>query len=100
MKIFTNSPPIMFKEPAFSADQKKKDMKLHESARNLEALVFEKMLSSMRKAIPKSGLFDEGQAEEIYQSMMDQELGKRIAQSGGMGLSELIYAQLCKQRQD
>ncbi len=97
MKIFTKSPFIMFKEPAFSADQKM-DKKLHESAGNLEALVFEKMLSSMRKAIPKGGLFDEGQAEEIYQSMMDQELGKRIAQSGGMGLSELIYAKLCKQR--
>jgi len=98
MKIFTNSPIIKFKEPAFSADQKK-DRKLHESAKNLEALVFEKMLSSMRKAIPKGGLFDEGQAEGIYQSMMDQELGKRIAQSGGMGLSELIYAKLCKLKQ-
>jgi flagellar protein FlgJ len=60
----------------------------------MEALFIHHMLSEMRKTVPKSGFMDAGRAEEIYTSLLDAELAKEMARSGGLGLSVILQEQL------
>lgn len=61
---------------------------------DMEALFIHHMLSEMRKTVAKSGLIDGGRSEEIYTSLMDAELAKEMARSGGLGLSAILQEQL------
>lgn len=71
------------------------DKKLKESCRDFEAIFIYQLLSQMRSSIPKGGLFQESQAEKIYQSMLDEEYSKVISRSGdNLGLGEMLYRQL------
>ena len=70
------------------------DSKLKAACDDLEALFIHHMLSEMRKTIPKSGLIDGGRSEEIYTSLMDAELARKMAGSGGLGLSTILLEQM------
>ena len=70
------------------------DPKLTAACNDMEALFIHHMLSEMRKTVPKAGFIDGGHAEEIYTSMMDAELAKEMAGSGGLGLSMILQQQL------
>jgi Rod binding domain-containing protein len=70
------------------------DSKLKAACEDLEALFIHQLLSEMRKTIAKSGLIDGGRSEEIYTSLMDAELAKEMAHSGGLGLSVILQEQL------
>jgi Rod binding domain-containing protein len=48
----------------------------------------------MRATIDKSGLIDGGQAEEIFTSLLDAEISKKISTAGGIGLSAILLEQL------
>jgi Rod binding domain-containing protein len=68
--------------------------KLKSVCEDMEALFIHHMLSEMRKTVAKSGLIDGGRSEEIYTSLMDAELAKEMAHSGGVGLSAILQEQL------
>lgn len=67
---------------------------LREAASEFESLFINQMLKSMRETITKSELFHGGNAEEIYTSMLDAELSKNMARSGGIGLADMLLRQL------
>ncbi len=75
-----------------TADQK--DAKLKKACKDFEAIFTYEMLKSMRKSIEKCDLFHGGQAEEIYESMLDQELSENMAGKGSNSISEILYNQL------
>ena len=58
-----------------------------------------RMLKLMRETIPQNGLLGNGPGKEIYQSLMDQELAKKISQRGGVGLGEKLYRQVLKREE-
>jgi Rod binding domain-containing protein len=62
-------------------------------ARDFESVFLNKLLTSMRKTIPKSGLLD-SHAMDMFQSMMDEEMSKEMAKNKGMGMGEMIYNDL------
>jgi flagellar protein FlgJ len=70
------------------------DPGLQAACEDLEALFIHHLLSEMRKTVSKSGLIDGGRSEEIYTSLMDSELAKEMARSGGLGLSAILQEQL------
>jgi flagellar protein FlgJ len=70
------------------------DSNLKAACEDMEALFIHHMLSEMRKTVAKSGLIDGGRSEEIYTSLMDAELAKEMAHSGGLGLSAILQDQL------
>lgn len=70
------------------------DAGLKAACEDMEALFIHHMLSEMRKTVAKSGLIDGGRSEEIYTSLMDVELAKEMAHSGGVGLSTVLLEQL------
>ena len=74
-----------------------KETKLKKACQDFEALVLKQMLEVMRKSVPKDGLFSGGYAEEVFQSMQDDKLAEHLAQSGGLGFADTLYAQLSRQ---
>ena len=64
-------------------------------SRDFESVFLNKLLSSMRKTIPKSGLLDSF-ASDMFQSMMDEEISKEMSKNKGMGMGEMIYNDLSK----
>ncbi|MBN2420153.1 MAG: peptidoglycan DD-metalloendopeptidase family protein [Deltaproteobacteria bacterium] len=71
-----------------------RDNKLKEACKQFESVFVYEMLKSMRNSIPKTDLFSGGQAEEIYQSMLDQELSKNMAGQGSNSIANILYQQL------
>jgi flagellar protein FlgJ len=84
-------PARLSREPDSGAAE---ESRLKAVCEDMEALFVHHMLSEMRKTVAKSGLIDGGRSEEIYTSLMDAELAKEMAHSGGLGLSAVLEEQL------
>ena len=68
--------------------------KLRDASEKLEALMVEKMLASMEKAMPKSE--SDGPMSNFARDMMRQTLGVEMARRNGTGLADSIYRQGAK----
>jgi flagellar protein FlgJ len=84
---------VMRHQSKFGQIDSEKDME--KVARDFESVFVNKLLESMRKAVPKSGLLDSS-ALDMYQSMMDQEMAKNMSERKGMGLGEMVYKDLSR----
>ncbi|GAB3671561.1 flagellar assembly peptidoglycan hydrolase FlgJ [Salinisphaera aquimarina] len=65
---------------------------LDQAARQFEALFLQKMLSSMRDAMPKSDLMHSHQSD-TYDSLMDQQWAQTLAKRG-IGLADMMTRQM------
>lgn len=83
-----------FKQILDKAIASKEDKQLKDAARQFEALFVYQMYSKMRETIDKGGLFEGGLANDIFQGMLDQEVSVKAAETGSLGLADLIYKQL------
>lgn len=72
------------------------DEKLRKACKEFESVFTYELLKSMRRTIDKCDLFHGGKGEEIYESLLDQELSKRMAGQGPGSLSSILYRQLKK----
>lgn len=68
--------------------------KIKESAEEFEAIFLEIMLKSMRSTVPKEGMINGGNGEDVYRSMLDYEYAKSMAAQRGSGIAETIERQL------
>ncbi|SIO39263.1 peptidoglycan DD-metalloendopeptidase family protein [Halodesulfovibrio marinisediminis] len=73
--------------------------KLREAVEGFEAIFIQKMWQQMRNTVPKSGMF-KSREEQMWQGMFDQELSVKMAQSGGIGLADMLYKQLSEKLGD
>jgi flagellar protein FlgJ len=73
--------------------------RLKKACSDFEALFLARMMKIMRQSVPSSGLWGNGPGKEIYDSLMDQELGKKMAQREGLGLGKKIYHQVLKREE-
>ena len=69
------------------------EKKIEKVSREFESIFLHKLLSSMRKTVPKSGLLDSF-ATDMYKSMMDEEIAKEMSKNKGIGMGEMIYNDL------
>lgn len=72
-----------------------REKKLREACEGFESVFIQKMWQEMRNTIPKSGLMH-GKEERFWQDMYDQELSKSMTSAGGIGLADMMYAQLSR----
>ena len=86
----------LLKQTSAVADTKQ-ETKLKKACKDFEGLLLNQMLEVMRKSVPKDGIFSGGYAEKVFQSMQDEKLTEQLAQSGGLGLADELYAQLSRQ---
>ena len=68
--------------------------KLVKVSKDFESIFLAYMLKTMRQSVPKEGIMEESQGEEIFSSMRDEELSKGMANAGGIGLGKLLVDQL------
>ena len=69
------------------------EAKLKKACQDFEAVFIGQIWKQMRASVPKEGLLH-SKEEESYLSMFDQELSVKMAKSGGIGLSDMLYANL------
>jgi flagellar protein FlgJ len=67
------------------------------AAQQFESLFTNMMLKSMRDAKLSTGLGD-SQESDLYQGMYDQQISLKISQGKGLGLADMLVAQLTRNR--
>ncbi len=72
----------------------KDDSRLRAACAEMESLFLSHLLKEMRATVEKSGFIDGGQAEEIFTSLLDVEISKKMSAAGGIGLSAILLEQL------
>ena len=74
-----------------------RNQEIKDASVQLEAIFLKLMYNEMWKTVPKSNLFGENSnAMDIYRDMYNEELTKKAAEGGGIGLADFIYGQLTK----
>lgn len=90
-------PTINLKKTSAGADTFK-EAKLHKACDDFEAILVKQLLTTMRKSVPKGGLFNEGFASDIYQSISDDSLAQEMTSGGkGLGFSEMLFEKISGQ---
>lgn len=74
-------------------EQKNSDEALRATCQDFEAIFMGKMWEQMRNSIPKEGYLH-SPYEDQYMAMFDHELSRKFAQAGGIGIADMMYAQL------
>ncbi len=75
-----------------SKDQKK----IETAAREFEAVFISEMMKPMYEGLETDGMFGGGQAEKIFRSVMLQEYGKIMSQTGRVGIAPHIQEEMIK----
>jgi peptidoglycan hydrolase FlgJ len=71
-----------------------KDESLRKACKDFESVFTHELLKSMRRTIEKCDLFHGGQGEEVYESLLDMELSKSMADTGPNSIAAQLYEQL------
>ena len=64
--------------------------------RQFEAIFLEELLKEMRNTTLDSGLFGKDRASQMYQSMHDEALSAKMAETGELGIGRMLYTQLAR----
>lgn len=67
---------------------------LRKALKDFESLFINQMLKTMREGLGKSEMFHGGSGEDIYTSMLDEELAKSMSNAGGIGLEKMLMKQM------
>ncbi len=70
-----------------------KEAKLKEACKGFESIFLQKLWKQMRDSIPKEGMLH-SKEEEMYLGMFDQKLSEKLADSGGIGLGDMLFNNL------
>jgi flagellar protein FlgJ len=75
-----------------------KNQRLGKACADFEAIFVEQLFKTMRASVPESELLNGGRAEEIYTSMLDQQIAQEMAHGqGSVGLADQMRNKLTLQ---
>ncbi|MCK9525560.1 MAG: rod-binding protein [Limnochordia bacterium] len=69
---------------------------LQDAAEQFEAIFLYQLMEQMRRTVPETDLLGDRRAENIFQSMLDQELATTYSQTQSVGLAKMIYEQMSR----
>ena len=75
------------------------EKKLRSACEGFESIFINKLWKQMRSSVPKEGYLH-SKEEDIYLSMFDVEVSKKMSSAGGIGLGNLLFEQLQEQLSD
>ena len=70
------------------------DARICDAAMEFEAVFLSQMLGHMFAELETNGPFGGGQSEEMFRSLMINEYGRLISQSGGIGIADTVMAEM------
>jgi Rod binding domain-containing protein len=73
--------------------------KAEKVAQDFEAVFLSQMLQPMFKDIEPEEPFGGGQGEDIWKSMMIDEIGKQMAKNGGIGLAASVKREILRMQE-
>ena len=82
-------PPLPL--PSVPGGKKIDEAKLKKASEDFEALFINQLMQSMRRTVLKSKFLADAPGKEVYQSLFDRELSKKMAQKGALGVGKIIY---------
>lgn len=83
--------------PALPTPGVKPDMAAAKRAgQDFEAVLIGQMLEPMWAGIKTDGAFGGGTGEEVFRSLMIQEVGRAIAKQGGIGIADSVTRELIR----
>lgn len=81
---------------AKAALRERDNAELKKAVAEFESLFINQMLKTMRESVLKGDMFHGGNGEEVYSSMLDEELSRVMASAGGIGLHKVLLEQFSK----
>lgn len=70
--------------------------KLDSASKDFESVFISQMLETVFETVPTDGPMNGGLGENIFRSMMIQNIGQQMAQQGGIGLAPNVRTELLK----
>ncbi len=74
--------------------------KVEETAREFEAVFISEMMKPMFEGLETDGMFGGGKGEEVFRSLMLQEYGKMISQTGSIGIASQVKSALIQMQSE
>ena len=73
-----------------------REIEARAAAEAFEALFLTQFVEQMFKGIATDGPFSGGSPEGHYRSMLNEQMAKALARSGGIGLADVVYKEILK----
>ncbi|PIR31717.1 MAG: chemotaxis protein chel [Alphaproteobacteria bacterium CG11_big_fil_rev_8_21_14_0_20_44_7] len=89
-----NIPQAQISQPTVLSNAKRAEIRA--AAEDFEAMFMAEMLRPMFSQTSEEPMFGGSHAEDIYRSMMVDEVGKQVAKSGGIGIADQVEKSLLK----
>lgn len=77
-------------------EQAKRSQAVGEASEEFEAIFLSQMLAPMFETVDEDPLFGGGPGESMYRSLLVQEYGEILAQTGGVGLADQLQQELIR----
>jgi flagellar protein FlgJ len=90
-----SSVPLAARDPAAAAPRDPR-AELRRAAHELESVFLGQLFQAMRATVPKSGLLEASPGQEIFTSMLDDQVAVEAARRMQRGLGEVLYRQLAR----
>jgi Rod binding domain-containing protein len=74
--------------------------KIDAAAKEFEAVFISEMMKPMFEGIKTDGMFGGGKGEEVFRGFMIQEYGKRISQTGKLGVANSIKSAMIRMQEE
>ena len=68
--------------------------KIDSAAKDFESVFLSQMLETVWESVPTDGPMGGGMGESVFRSLMIQDIGKQMAQQGGIGLTARVKSEL------
>ncbi len=82
--------------PPLTPDSRLPPTQIEQAAEEFEAFFLSQMLSHMFAGIEPDSKFGGGHGETVFRSLLVDEYGKAIAQSGGIGIADAVAREMIK----
>jgi Rod binding domain-containing protein len=66
------------------------------AAKEFEGWMIGQMLQPMFKSIKTNGMFGGGYGEDSFRELLVDEYGKKVAESGGLGIADMVRREILK----
>ena len=73
--------------------------KAKQTAQDFEAQFLSQMIEQMFSGVSTSGLFDGGNGEKMFRSMLFDQFGKVLARAGGVGIADAVQREILKSQE-